>query len=49
MYAVRADCASATGFEFGFGSGAGIRILNLAVNRSLRRVQKSSRELAECR
>ena len=29
-----------TNFEFGFGSGTGIRTLNLAVNRSLRTVQR---------
>jgi hypothetical protein len=35
-------------FEFGFGSGTGIRTLNLAVNRSLHPVQKSRPEFAEC-
>ena len=35
--------------EFGFGSGAGIRTLNLAVNRSLQPVQKSRSVFAECR
>jgi hypothetical protein len=36
------DLAAAfrTGFKFGFGSGAGIRTLNLAVNRSVKPVQK---------
>ena len=32
-----------------FGSGPGIRTLNLAVNRSLRPVQKPRSEFAECR
>ncbi len=36
-------------FEFGFGSGPGIRTLNLAVNRSLRPVQKQRLEFAACR
>jgi hypothetical protein len=31
------------------GSGAGIRTLNLAVNRSLQRVQIPGSEFAECR
>ena len=35
--------------EFKFGSGPGIRTLNLAVNRSLRPVQKYGPDLAECR
>jgi hypothetical protein len=35
--------------EFGFGSGAGIRTLNLAVNRSLHPVQKYLLEFAACR
>jgi hypothetical protein len=34
---------------FGFGSGAGIRTLNLAVNRSLQPVQKWLSLFAECR
>src|SRR5690348_11162251 len=33
--------------EFRFGSGPGIRTLNLAVNRSLRPAQKWHREFAE--
>jgi hypothetical protein len=36
-------------FEFILGSGPGIRTLNLAVNRSLRHVQKWRSEFAECR
>jgi hypothetical protein len=35
--------------EFRFGSGPGIRTLNLAVNRSLRSVQICRPEFAECR
>jgi hypothetical protein len=38
-----------TGFKFEIGSGAGIRTLNLAVNRSVRHVQKWGSEFAECR
>ena len=34
-------------FEFAIGSGTGIRTLNLAVNRSLRPVQKWRPEYAE--
>ena len=34
---------------FGFGSGAGIRTLNPAVNTSLRPVQKQHLVFAECR
>ena len=33
-------------FVFGFGSGAGIRTLNLAVNRSLNRVQMGRSKFA---
>jgi hypothetical protein len=36
-------------FEFEIGSGTGIRTLNLAVNRSLRPVQKYQFEFATCR
>jgi hypothetical protein len=36
-------------FYNGFGSGAGIRTLNLAVNRSLKPVQKWRPEFAEYR
>jgi len=36
-------------FEFTIGSGPGIRTLNLAVNRSLRPIQKPRSEFAECR
>jgi len=36
-------------FVIRFGSGAGIRTLNLAVNRSTRPVQKSISEFAGCR
>src|SRR5712692_7393830 len=36
-------------FEFRFGSGPGIRTLNLAVNRSLHPVRKCRLEFAECR
>ncbi len=35
--------------NFRFGSGPGIRTLNLAVNRSLHSVQKPRSEFAECR
>jgi hypothetical protein len=47
--ATRLDVAAAfrTEFKFGFGSGAGIRTLNLAVNRSLRPAQKWRPEFAE--
>ena len=49
--ATRLDMAGAfmTAFKFGFGSGAGIRTLNLAVNRSLHPVQKCGFEFAPCR
>jgi len=44
------DLAAAfrTSFEFGFGSGAGIRTLNLAVNRPLRPVRMWRSEFAQC-
>ena len=39
-YHTSATDAEVERFEFGFGSGPGIRTLNLAVNRSLHPVQK---------
>ena len=43
------DSDGSFGFEFKFGSGTGIRTLNLAVNRSLQPVQKWRSEFAEYR
>ena len=49
MLASRSGPPSCRKFVFRFGSGAGIRTLNLAVNRSLRPVQKWRFVFAECR
>jgi len=40
MYGLRLSVGDGVSFEFTIGSGPGIRTLNLAVNRSLRPVQK---------
>jgi hypothetical protein len=42
-------CHASAESELRFGSGPGIRTLNLAVNRSLRLVQEWRPEFAECR
>src|SRR5260370_40854446 len=49
MDGCQAGVDSSATFEFRFGSGPGIRTLNLAVNRSLHPVQKWRLEFAECR
>ena len=48
LYFAAKCLAKSRDFVFSFGSGAGIRTLNLAVNRSLHPVQKWRLELAEC-
>jgi hypothetical protein len=44
-----ANASRGARFKIDFGSGPGIRTLNLAVNRSLRPVQKYGSDLTECR